>query len=53
MSASRYIEISTRGILSYGRNKNQRLAGEGMAREAIAAELKIGVASVYRVLRAA
>jgi DNA invertase Pin-like site-specific DNA recombinase len=31
----------------------RRLAGEGMTREAIAAQLKIGVASVYRVLRAA
>ena len=30
-----------------------RLAGEGMTREAIAAQLGIGVASVYRVLRAA
>jgi DNA invertase Pin-like site-specific DNA recombinase len=30
-----------------------RLASEGMTREAIATELKIGVASVYRVLRAA
>jgi DNA invertase Pin-like site-specific DNA recombinase len=30
-----------------------RLAAEGLTREAIAAELKIGVASVYRVLRAA
>jgi DNA invertase Pin-like site-specific DNA recombinase len=31
----------------------RRLASEGATREAIAAELKIGVASVYRVLRAA
>jgi len=31
----------------------RRLAAEGMTREAIAAQLKIGVASVYRVLRAA
>jgi DNA invertase Pin-like site-specific DNA recombinase len=30
-----------------------RLAGEGLTREAIATQLKIGVASVYRVLRAA
>jgi DNA invertase Pin-like site-specific DNA recombinase len=30
-----------------------RLAAEGMTREAIAARLKIGVASVYRALRAA
>ena len=30
-----------------------RLAAEGLTREAIAANLKIGVASVYRVLRAA
>jgi transposase len=30
-----------------------RPAGEGMTREAIAAQLKIGVASVYRVLRQA
>jgi DNA invertase Pin-like site-specific DNA recombinase len=30
-----------------------RLASEGMTREAIAARLGIGVASVYRVLRAA
>jgi hypothetical protein len=28
-----------------------RLAAEGMRREVIAAQLKIGVASVYRVLR--
>jgi DNA invertase Pin-like site-specific DNA recombinase len=31
----------------------RRLAAEGMTREAIAAELKIGVASVYRALKAA
>ena len=31
----------------------RRLAAEGMTREAIAARLKIGVRSVYRVLRAA
>lgn len=31
----------------------RELAGKGLTREAIAAELKIGVASVYRVLRAA
>src|SRR3984885_3996280 len=31
----------------------RRLASEGATREAIAAELKIGVASVYRALRAA
>jgi DNA invertase Pin-like site-specific DNA recombinase len=31
----------------------RRLAAEGMTCEAIAAQLKIGVASVYRVLRAA
>jgi DNA invertase Pin-like site-specific DNA recombinase len=31
----------------------RRLAAEGMTREAIAAQLKIGVASVYRALRAA
>ena len=31
----------------------KRLAAEDMTREAIAAQLKIGVASVYRVLRAA
>jgi DNA invertase Pin-like site-specific DNA recombinase len=31
----------------------RELAGKGMTREAIAAELKIGVASVYRALRAA
>jgi DNA invertase Pin-like site-specific DNA recombinase len=31
----------------------QRLAADGMTREAIAAELKIGVASVYRALRLA
>jgi DNA invertase Pin-like site-specific DNA recombinase len=31
----------------------RRLAAEGMTREAIAAHLKIGVASVYRALRAA
>jgi DNA invertase Pin-like site-specific DNA recombinase len=30
-----------------------RLASEGMTREAIAANLNIGVASVYRALRAA
>ena len=30
-----------------------RLAAEGLTREAIAAKLEIGVASVYRVLRAA
>jgi DNA invertase Pin-like site-specific DNA recombinase len=30
-----------------------RLAGEGMTREAIAAKLGVGVASVYRVLAAA
>jgi DNA invertase Pin-like site-specific DNA recombinase len=30
-----------------------RLAADGLTREAIAAQLKIGVASVYRVLRAA
>jgi DNA invertase Pin-like site-specific DNA recombinase len=29
----------------------RRLADEGMTREAIAAKLNIGVASVYRVLR--
>jgi Fe2+ or Zn2+ uptake regulation protein len=31
----------------------RRLAAEAVTREAIAAQLKIGVASVYRVLRAA
>jgi DNA invertase Pin-like site-specific DNA recombinase len=31
----------------------RRLAAEGMTREAIAAKLSIGVASVYRALRAA
>jgi DNA invertase Pin-like site-specific DNA recombinase len=31
----------------------QRLAAEGLTREAIATQLKIGVASVYRALRAA
>jgi DNA invertase Pin-like site-specific DNA recombinase len=31
----------------------QRLAAEGLTREAIATQLKIGIASVYRVLRAA
>jgi DNA invertase Pin-like site-specific DNA recombinase len=31
----------------------RRLAAEGLTREAIAAQLKIGVASVYRVLRQA
>ena len=31
----------------------KRLAAEDMTREAIAAQLKIGVASVYRVLKAA
>ena len=31
----------------------RRLAAEGVTREAIAAQLKIGVASVYRALRAA
>jgi DNA invertase Pin-like site-specific DNA recombinase len=31
----------------------RRLASEGLTRDAIAAELKIGVASVYRALRAA
>jgi DNA-binding NarL/FixJ family response regulator len=30
-----------------------RLAAEGLTREAIATQLKIGVASVYRALRAA
>ena len=30
-----------------------RLAAEGLTRETIATQLKIGVASVYRVLRAA
>jgi DNA invertase Pin-like site-specific DNA recombinase len=30
-----------------------RLAADGLTREAVAAQLKIGVASVYRVLRAA
>jgi DNA invertase Pin-like site-specific DNA recombinase len=30
-----------------------RLAGEGMTREAIAAQLQIGIASVYRILKAA
>ena len=30
-----------------------RLAAEGLTRDAIATQLKIGVASVYRVLRAA
>jgi len=31
----------------------RRLAAEGLTREAIATQLKIGVASVYRILRAA
>ena len=47
---------STKGRAPPARAKSadvRRLAAEGMTCEAIAAQLKIGVASVYRVLRAA
>jgi hypothetical protein len=47
---------SLSGVLPTARAKSgdvRRLAAEGMTREAIAAQLKIGVASVYRALRAA